>query len=171
METAVTERIGEVEVYRQMGRSIHGVVRRNAEGFSEQESLIQPQPEGNCLNWVVGHLVHIYDSILPMLGRDPVMEAERTKRYERGSAPLREGNEAVGTAELMTAWDEAAKRIDAGLAELTTDRLDDKAPFSPSNNPNETVRTLLTTVFFHQAYHAGQTGLLRRIAGKPGAIR
>jgi uncharacterized damage-inducible protein DinB len=34
----------------------------------------------------------------------------------------------------------------------------------------ETVRSLLGTILFHQAYHSGQTGLLRRIAGKPGAI-
>ena len=49
--------------------------------------------------------------------------------------------------------------------------LDRPAPHSPSGNPDETVRSLLTTVFFHQAYHAGQTALLRRIAGREGAIR
>jgi uncharacterized damage-inducible protein DinB len=49
--------------------------------------------------------------------------------------------------------------------------MDEPAPFSPTNNPKETVRSLLATVFFHQAYHVGQTGLLRRIAGKEGAIK
>jgi hypothetical protein len=29
---------------------------------------------------------------------------------------------------------------------------------------------LLTTVFFHQSYHVGQAGMLRRIEGRPGAI-
>jgi uncharacterized damage-inducible protein DinB len=42
---------------------------------------------------------------------------------------------------------------------------------SPSGNPDETVRSLITTVMFHQAYHAGQTAVLRRIAGREGAIR
>ena len=34
-----------------------------------------------------------------------------------------------------------------------------------------TVRSIINTVMFHQAYHAGQTAVLRRIAGKEGAIR
>jgi uncharacterized damage-inducible protein DinB len=71
----------------------------------------------------------------------------------------------------MAAWDETTERIDTGLAGLASETLDAPAPFSPSSDPNETVRSLLTTVFFHQAYHAGQTGILRRIAGKDGAIR
>jgi hypothetical protein len=33
------------------------------------------------------------------------------------------------------------------------------------------VRSLLATVAFHQAYHAGQTGTLRRVVGKSGAIK
>ncbi len=70
----------------------------------------------------------------------------------------------------MTAWDEATRRIDAGLAGLAPEALDQPAPHSPGNNPNETVRSLLSVTFFHQAYHAGQTGILRRIAGKEGAI-
>ncbi len=171
MEAVVTERIGEVEVFRQMARAIHGVVRRNTEGLSEEESLIQPQPEGNCMNWVVGHLLRVYESVLPALGQEPVLEPGGFDRYKRGSHPVKSADEAMELAALMAAWDEAARRVDAGLAELTVERLDEKAPFSPGNNPNETVRTLLTTVLFHQAYHAGQTGLLRRIAGKPGAIK
>jgi uncharacterized damage-inducible protein DinB len=64
----------------------------------------------------------------------------------------------------------AAERIDVGLADLTSEALDAPAPASPNNDPDETVRSLLALVSFHQAYHAGQTGLLRRIAGKDGAI-
>ena len=71
----------------------------------------------------------------------------------------------------MSALNEAAERVDAGLAALGPDLLDQPAPTSPSGDPDETVRTLLTTVMWHQAYHTGQTGVLRRIAGKEGAIR
>jgi uncharacterized damage-inducible protein DinB len=119
----------------------------------------------------VGHLACIYDKVLPLLGQEPVMEAEALKRYDRGAPPIRDAAEALELRDLLTAFDKATERVDAGLAGISPEVLDRKAPESPSGNPNETVRSLLSTVFFHQAYHAGQTGILRRIAGKEGAIR
>lgn len=161
----------EVEVFRQQARMIHKVVRVNVDGLTQEESLIQPGPGGNCLNWVVGHLVCIYGQALPLLGQEPVMEKSVLKQYDRGAPPLSDPAEALEIQELMTAWDEATRRIDAGLAGLTAEALDRPAPNSPSGNPNETVRSLVTTFLFHQAYHGGQTGILRRVAGKEGAIR
>lgn len=162
---------GEIEIFSRQTRAIHGVVRRNVEGLTQEDSVNQPQPGGNCLNWVIGHLLSVYDLVLPALGQEPVMGTNALKRYERGSAELHEAGEAIPLTDLLTAWDEAAKRVEAGLGTLTAERMDEPAPFSPSKNPKETVRSLLATVFFHQAYHTGQTGLLRRIAGKEGAIK
>jgi uncharacterized damage-inducible protein DinB len=170
MEMAVGERVGEVEVFRQMARMIHGVVHRCADGVSQEESLIAPESGGNCLNWVMGHLLHVYNALLPALGQARVMEKEETERFKRGAPGLQAADGAMDMAKMMAAWDAVASRVDAGLSDLTAEALDAKAPFSPSNNPKETLRTLVTTILFHQAYHAGQTGLLRRIAGKAGAI-
>ena len=170
METVVTERIGEVEVWRHTAHIVHTVVRMCASDFSQEESLMQPEPNGNCLNWVLGHLMCVYDKILPALGQAPVIGVERLERYARGSAVLCEANEAIELKELLSAWDESVTRLDAGLAQLTPERLDEPAPFSPTNYQKETMRSLLTTIFFHQAYHTGQAGILRRMAGKPGAI-
>lgn len=160
----------EIEIFRHSARTIHQVVRLNVDGLTQAESLIQPRPGGNCLNWVVGHLLCTYGHVLPMLGQSPVTEEGALHRYDRGSPPIKDASEARELSELLTAWDESAQRVDAGLAGLTSEVLDAPAPFSPSGDPNETVRSLLTVVFFHQAYHAGQTGILRRVAGKPGAI-
>ena len=98
------------------------------------------------------------------------MDDAALKRYDRGSPPLTDPGEARDLGEMMAAWDETCRRVDAGLANLTSDALDRPAPFSPSGNPNETVRSLVSTILFHQSYHAGQLGVLRRVAGKPGAI-
>ncbi len=160
----------EIEIFRHSARMIHKVVRLNVEGLTQADSLIQPQPAGNCLNWVVGHLLCVYNHVLPMLEQRPVMRGATLERYDRGCAPIASAAEAIELSELMTAWDEVAERIDGGLLSLAPNILDAPAPFSPTGNPNETVRSLLTTIFFHQAYHAGQTGLLRRMAGKKGAI-
>ena len=162
---------GEIEGFRQGARAIDKVLRMNIDGLSQADSLIQPRPAGNCLNWVVGHLLCVYNHVLPMLEQMPVMKTAALARYDRGSAPIQDASEALQLADLASKWEEAAARIDSGLANLAPETLDAPAPFSPNNDPNETVRSLLTLVFFHQAYHAGQTGLLRRMAGKPGAMR
>lgn len=171
MTTAVSETVKEVEVLRQQAQATRRVVQLNVDGITQEESLIHPNPGGNCLNWVVGHLVAIYDQMLPLLGQKPVMEEGALKRYARGTPPLENPAEALDFQVLLAAWNDAGDRVDAGLAGVTSEMLDKPVQqHSPTNNPNETVRSLLPTVLFHQAYHAGQTGLLRRIAGKPGAI-
>jgi len=170
MTEAVAGSVSEIDGFRQLAGMTYQVVRMNVEGVTHEESLSQPLPGGNCLNWVVGHLLNIYESALPLLGQETVMEAGALDRYRRGGPPLRDPAEATDLADLMAAWKEASGRIDAGLVGLAPEALDRPAPFSPSDDPDETVRSLLNTIFFHQAYHAGQTGLLRRMAGKEGAI-
>ena len=171
MTTAAASTISEIEVFRHQAGMTRSVVRANVDGLTQEDSLVQPSPGGNCQNWVVGHLACIYNKVLPMLGQEQVMEEEALKRYDRGAPPIRDAAEALELRDLLTAFDKATERVVAGLAGLSPEALDRKAPESPSGNPNETVRSLLSTVFFHQAYHAGQTGILRRIAGKEGAIR
>jgi uncharacterized damage-inducible protein DinB len=139
-------------------------------GLTHQDSLVQPSPAGNRLNWVLGHLLWAYNGILPLLNQEPVMDQESLKRYARGAPPIRDDSEALDFQNLLNAWTEVVERFEAGLAGITPDLLDRPAD-SPTDDPDETVRTLLTTVMFHQAYHAGQTAVLRRIAGKEGAIR
>jgi hypothetical protein len=170
--TTASPAVSEVEVLREQARVIHRVLRMNVKGLTQEDTLIQPQPGGNCMNWVVGHLVSTYNiAVLPLLGQEPVLSADILERYGRGSAELREPGEALPMDELLTAWDEATNRVDAGLAAITAETLNRPAPFSPRNNPDETVRSLLTIMMFHQSYHCGQTGLLRRMAGKQGAMK
>ena len=170
MSTQV-ETLNEIEVLRNQARSTDRVLKLNLDGVTHEDSLVQPSPAGNCLNWVLGHLLCIYNDVLPLIGQEPVKPKEQLKQYARGSAALDQGSRtAMDFEALKASWSEAVKRIDAGLAKLSPAQLDSKVPVSPTNNPNETVRSLMTTLMFHQAYHAGQTGILRRIAGKKGAI-
>jgi hypothetical protein len=162
--------VHEITIFRNQNQMTQWCGGVNTDGISHEESLLTPDTAGNSMNWIVGHLLCIYNNVLPVLGQAPVMLTERLKLYDRGSKPL-EPTEAIRFDELMAAWNEACARVDAGLGSLDEQRLDQKAPFSPSNNPNETIRSVLGVLLFHQAYHAGQTGILRRVAGKPGAIK
>jgi uncharacterized damage-inducible protein DinB len=169
MANAVAQELSEVTILRKQNQNTRWTVQKNVEGISHEESLIHPHPAGNSMNWVIGHLVCIYGKILPALGQQPVIEYESVKRYDRGSAPITSAT-ALQFGSLLEAWEQTCNRVDTGLASLSADALDAKAPFSPADNSNETLRSLIGTILFHQAYHAGQTGLLRRVAGKAGAI-
>jgi hypothetical protein len=171
MSTVASESVGQIELLRHQARMARLVVKMNVEGLSHEDSLIQPTPGGNCLNWVVGHLLAVYHRALPLLRQAPVIPESVLKRYDRGSPPIRDAAEAVDFAQLTSAWDECSRRYDTGLAGLDPEVLAAPAPASPTNDPNETIGSLLSTISWHQAYHCGQTGILRRAAGKEGAIR
>jgi hypothetical protein len=160
----------EVENFRLQAAIVRNVVATNVQGLTHADSVVQPRPGGNSLNWIMGHLVWAYEQSLPLFGQDLVLEQGALDRYARGAPGLASPAEAVNFEDLLAAWNVATERVDAGLAGLTPEVLDRKAPGSPTNNPNETLRSLVCTILFHQAYHAGQTAVLRRIAGKSGAI-
>jgi uncharacterized damage-inducible protein DinB len=161
----------EIDLWRMQARMARDVVHANVHGLTHEDSLVQPRPGGNCLNFVLGHLLSVYDGLLRMLEEKPVMDGEALQRYARGAPPIEGPAEALDFGTLLRAWSDASGRVDAALAGLDPEILDRPVPESPTGNPDETLRSLLTTVMFHQAYHAGQTAVLRRIAGKEGAIR
>lgn len=170
MSTAAPEAVSGVEVFRDQARITAEIVQRNVAGVTQSESLFQPRPAGNSLNWVVGHLVWVYELTLPSLGEEPVLGVDALKRYARGTAPLSDAAEALDLGDLMAAWDEASRRVDAGLLRLTAAALDGPATDSRGAGPDGTVRSRLSRIFFHQAYHAGQLGMLRRLIGREGAL-
>lgn len=171
MTTAAPGSVSEVEGLRHMARLTDLVLRANLEGVTQAESLVQPRPAGNCLNWVVGHIVCVGNRALPLLGQAPVVDPASLDRYDRGSAPITDPAEAMDVGELMRIWGEVVPRVDAGLCTLTAEAMGQPAPFSPSGDPDETVGSLVSTVLFHQAYHSGQTGVLRRVSGHEGAVK
>ena len=67
--------------------------------------------------------------------------------------------------DLVRDFDATQERLLAGLAAMPEAKLQE--PSMRDMNVGE----WLSFLHFHEAYHIGQTGLLRRLAGKEGAIR
>jgi uncharacterized damage-inducible protein DinB len=171
MSTATKARTaaGQVLNY-QMGLN-RFTVQVNLQGLTHDDSLVQPTPGGNCLNWVLGHVVASRNAALGLLRKEAVWDEKWTQRYGRGAAPVTDARDAAPFDEIVAAFHEAQDRLTEGLNDITEERLAESAPFSPTNNPNETVGSLLAAIVFHEAYHLGQIGVLRRLIGKPGAVR
>lgn len=140
----------------------HYAIGANARDLTHEESLIEPRPGANCANWVLGHIVQNRGAVLEMLGEKPVWNQAEGEPYKRGSKPVT-GTTAKPFAQLFEALDLSQERLVAGFS-----RAKDGDLGSP--DAKDSVFAKLAFLQFHEAYHAGQLGLLRRVAGKKGAI-
>lgn len=143
------------------------VLARNLAGVEHEESLRAPRPGGNPMNWIVGHVVRTRNQAIGLLGGKPLFDDAEFEQYGAGGF---DPGRAVRLEELRQRFDALSPAIAAALETATSKQFSEKAPFSPTANPNETVGTLLASIAFHEAYHLGQTGLARRLLGKPGAL-
>ena len=46
-----------------------GIIQRQIKDITHEQSLIQPPFRGNCMNWVLGHMVMSRQRILIMTGQ------------------------------------------------------------------------------------------------------
>ncbi len=141
----------------------------NLEGLDHEQSLAAPQPAGNSANWVVGHLLSAYDNLLKAIGKDPVADTPAMDPYRRGCEPLDPAG-ARSLTELRADLEVAHDRVVEAVAGLSEEDLAQASPVSPRNDPNETIGSFIGLLAFHQSYHVGQLGVLRRVAGENGAI-
>jgi len=142
----------------------HYALKVNLAGITHEDSLRSPDTGGNCINWVLGHVLSNRNRVLELVGAPPVWEAKDAERFRRGSAPLTDPIAAMPFETMVSDLDRSQEEIMSGLARLNAEDLAKEAP-------RGTVAHELAGLQFHEAYHAGQIGLLRRIAGKEGAIR
>lgn len=141
----------------------------NTAEVTHDDSLDQPQKGGNCLNWVVGHIVATRNQTLGLLGKEPIWSDEKASRYRRGGEPINGPEEAVVPfEEILADFNASQEAIVAGLGEITDEELDVLVPWFGEQSPKSVA---LAGLVFHETYHLGQTGLLRRVAGKEGAIK
>ena len=143
------------------------VAAANLDGMTHEQSLAQPPSGGNCANWILGHLTNVQNGVMQLAGEKPVWESEQLARAS--FEPITGSSQAIDWNTMRDRFlgskDRCLKAIsalsDASLAESVPH------PFGGMSTRAE----LLNTLAFHQAYHAGQLGIARRIAGLEGAVK
>jgi uncharacterized damage-inducible protein DinB len=146
------------------------VVTANTAGLTQDDTTLQPSPGGNCLNWVLGHMVAARNDLLELLGKKPLWSSSEREPYRRGGPALTEPGKALALERLLTDLGKTQELLSEALRGIPAERLSEKAPLRLGGDEAETVGSLIAGFVFHDAYHAGQTGLLRRLVGKAGAI-
>ena len=147
------------EIFTKQFKYNYEVLKINTEKLNDEDGLIQPQKGGNCLNWVIGHIIATRETILKLLNERSVWDKKTIALYERGSAPVpgTRNSKALSLKKLLNDFELSQKRLIAGLNRL--------------NKDDKELVEKIAMFSFHESYHAGQTGLLRRIIGKEGAIK
>ena len=137
------------------------VVKMQTAGLTHADSLIQ-FPHGNCLNWVIGHIVEGRGGVLEVLS-EPRVAGAVVERYQRGSAPVADAQEGVlPLAQLLELLDQSQERIELALSHMDLTALARK---SDGDARGRSIGQRLFFLYFHETYHVGQTELFRQLAG------
>lgn len=145
------------------------IINQQAAGLSDADSMVQLPFRGNCMNWIIGHIVAHRHAVLKLLDGVSPAEAARVWRYGRDSQPITGPEEGVlPLDELLALLDLAQQQIAARLAVITTVALEQPVAFF--GNRSMPVIEWLMFFYFHDTYHTGQTEILRQAAGKNDKI-
>jgi uncharacterized damage-inducible protein DinB len=147
---------------------MYATAASNLEGVDQEHSLITPEPSGNCLNWILGHMVTVHNGLMMLLDEPPVWENEHLSRA-KFFKPVTDSSNALDWSVMRDRFLSSRDRCLAALSRVSDEAMSDKLP-----NPfgGETTRgELLNVLAYHQAYHVGQLGVVRRIAGLEGKVK
>jgi uncharacterized damage-inducible protein DinB len=139
------------------------VIKRQLDGLTHEDSLIQPPFRGNCLNFVLGHVAASRQSVLKELGVNPLMSEEQIKRYTMDANPVTgEGSDVMTLDEIVEVMDRSQEALAGSLLKLTPEDLDKEIG---EGEQKTTLGMRVEFLSWHEAYHTGQTEYLRQLAG------
>jgi uncharacterized damage-inducible protein DinB len=145
----------------------------NVEDLTPEEARRVPEKGGNCIQWVLGHILHCRGVILEELGGESFLEESEAEPFRRGAPPLGPKDEAIGWDRLVEGLKRTAATLQEKLGALDEAALVRELPADafPVRVDTPTLGTWLSVFLFHESYHAGQVGVLRRVIGKKGIIQ
>ncbi len=123
----------------------------NLQGITHEESVLEMY-NCNSINWIVGHLVYTRNSILSALGLPPIASEDLKPIYARGVVGA-DMTKALNLDILKKMYVDSQPLVMEGLLKITDEAILDQVTF----------------LGFHEAYHIGQIGILRKMLGKEGA--
>lgn len=137
-------------------------IQEFAAGLSHAQSLIQPPANGNCMNWVVGHIACYRNRVLSLLGLPPALDPQIAGRYPRDSAPVLRDEPGIGSlADLVAAIAASQAPLAAGLAALSGSAAAETLTLGSFTMSRA---DFMLFYFRHEAYHIGQLELLSALA-------
>jgi hypothetical protein len=134
--------------------SVDRVLKTNLQGITHADSIKHIE-NCNSINWLVGHIVVSRNGVLSLMELPPIAGEKLKAVYERGSKMMTDMGNAENLDALVKLFDESQQRILDGVTKTYSDEIIDRLIF----------------LGFHEGYHVGQIGTMRKLLGKEGAIK
>jgi uncharacterized damage-inducible protein DinB len=144
----------------------HGLMQKALDGLADHDAWHRPTEKNNPMLWILGHVVSTRASMLGLLGER--FETGWGDLFTRGSA-LRERTRYPSLLEIERMRTEVGTRLRARLAALTPEDLARPAT-GPTFPGAKTLADQIAFFAFHESYHVGQLGYVRKALGHPSMV-
>jgi hypothetical protein len=136
-----------------------------ADKFEAEDWAAAPEGGGNNPIWILGHVTTSRRFLLRKLNVDS--PEEHWERLFGMGSQLVEPGEYPSPSSLKRHFCDAGAALSKRMASLTTTEAD--APMGVTfPDGSGTIGGGAHFLYFHEVYHLGQVGILRRMRGKPG---
>ena len=149
----------------------HWATLKSVDGVDHDESVRLPEVTGNCMNWVLGHITLTRSEILEMLGGKRLWDTSEFEAYRRGADRMTDPSRAADFGSIRRDYAASQEPLLAALEAQTPETLSSRVGFSFVGREEDSLDAVMAGFAFHEAYHVGQLGLLRRFLGHPGVIK
>lgn len=134
-------------------------VKEHADQVSHADSIDAPVWGGNCMHWIVGHIVVARCNFMMLLDVPSIWDWPTCKLFIPDSTPTAATGDHIDHPTLLADLDRTQQQLLAVLDHLTAADLE-------AVQEGQSIGEQLAMYASHESYHAGQLGILRKGMGK-----
>ena len=143
-----------------------GLFVKALNGLRRDELLTRPGPRSNPLLWIAGHLAQSRCRLLRLLGVP--REVPWESLFATGSK-IGEPSQYPAIEEIQAVWRDVTEQLMYRLEAIGDDELSRQPPTGIATSDG-TLRGAIALFAFHEAYHVGQMGYVRKWLGHSALI-
>ncbi len=139
---------------------------RALDGLDRDALVTRVGPRSNPPVWIAGHLIQWRARIVTVIGGSA--GTPWSGMFDTGST-IRDLSTYPDSSALLTLWSQLSEELMDRLEGLTAEQLAAEAPPRVAS-PDGTLRGALALFAFHEGYHNGQLGFLRKWLGQSALL-
>ncbi len=137
------------------------VIKQKTEGLTHADSMLQLPFPGNCMNWILGHILVYRMQYLGVIDGVSKPDEGEFALYGFGSEPMTDSDKAIPLETLLARLDDASEQVVAALKAMPESRLEEVLDEEQGVTVDERLHFYLV---FHEAFHVGQLEPLQELA-------